>query len=790
MDTNAKGYKYSVFTKAVCILISLSLFSLFIGLSTSSVMSYYYWRDSETTEKWYRTKTFENEFESDISVILNSYLSSKKTDDLVKFLDSKKDDAVSVVYEQFLKYESENGPPVYDEYGDVQSTDRIFYYKPENKALGFLSEFSVSYNEIWQHRESDPKNVISDKYNEFASENQNYFSDADYNGWMLQNAEKKFNESLIYAAGIRNDYTNNLSSVSWGENTKEYKKHFSENEIYFMVVNGEAQYAGITDKLAKHIYKTYIESDPYAKNTELYVAISLPQDTRDVVGDIRFWNDKYINMAEFNDYSKVYEKHSGLFVGIEILLLAASVISGLTALSPAGKRSDSGQVRLLFVDKIPFELHFALSGAIAAAVAFLFISMFNVFIPAYSPMTPLWATAFSAVCWLVIFEFAYSVARFIKSKRDIKTGFLCFKIFSLLKKARHSVSAALSYKPQKFSKNVVMISIIYVLSNLTCAGIIAAFLAANANLFAVLLIFADLGINLYLFVKFLKYIRQLDEIILASVERRDLSLDFSQLPNSLRLLAESMKYTNDELQNAVAKAVKDEKLRTELITNVSHDLKTPLTSIITYVDLLSKRPIDDENAREYIGVLEDKSAKLKRLIDDLIEASKVTSGNITVNPSPISLSELCLQSTVDARQDFKNAGLSLVVKGGANPPTVIADGAKTFRIIENLLSNARKYSAVGSRVYVNVYTENKFGVFEIKNISAQQLDITPDELTERFVRGDKSRSNEGNGLGLSIAKELCKLQNGSLRLTIDGDLFKAKVMLPLAQDFKTGEINK
>ena len=170
---------------------------------------------------------------------------------------------------------------------------------------------------------------------------------------------------------------------------------------------------------------------------------------------------------------------------------------------------------------------------------------------------------------------------------------------------------------------------------------------------------------------------------------------------------------------------------------------------------------------------------MNKLIEDLIEASKVTSGNITINASPLNLAELSLQATVDVQSDFEKAGLELVIKDCQNAPVIFADGAKTFRIIENLLSNARKYSAVHSRVYINVYKEGTYGVFEVKNISAQALDISPDELTERFVRGDKSRNQEGNGLGLSIAKELCRAQNGNLEIIIDGDLFKAKVKLPL-----------
>lgn len=309
---------------------------------------------------------------------------------------------------------------------------------------------------------------------------------------------------------------------------------------------------------------------------------------------------------------------------------------------------------------------------------------------------------------------------------------------------------------------------------------IAYLCAYDAIPFSILILAADAIANVFIIIKVIKYLKNLDTIITAFSNHQEPDVNIDTLPSSLKVLAESMKYTNEELQNAVNKAIKDERLRSELITNVSHDLKTPLTSIITYVDLLSKCDISDEKAKEYIAVLDDKGAKLKRLIEDLIEASKVTSGNVTVNLTSINLSELCMQSTVDAQADFEKAGLNLIVRDCEQPPIVTGDGAKTYRVVENLLSNARKYSALSSRVYVNVYSENGWGVFEIKNISAQPLDISPDELTERFVRGDKSRNQEGNGLGLSIAKELCRLQNGRLELTIDGDLFKARVKLPLA----------
>ena len=219
-------------------------------------------------------------------------------------------------------------------------------------------------------------------------------------------------------------------------------------------------------------------------------------------------------------------------------------------------------------------------------------------------------------------------------------------------------------------------------------------------------------------------------------------------------------------------------MKTELITNVSHDLKTPLTSLISYSDLLNNCKIEDETAKKYIGVIHNQSIKLKRLIEDLIEASKVSSGNVTINASMLNLSELAIQVIAEFSPEIEKNGNEIIFNEPETAPAVFADGSKTYRILSNLLSNAKKYSATGTRIYISVYKENDNSVFEIKNISSEPLNISPEELTERFVRGDKSRSKDGNGLGLSIAKDLCILQSGNLELSIDGDLFKAKVILP------------
>ncbi len=382
----------------------------------------------------------------------------------------------------------------------------------------------------------------------------------------------------------------------------------------------------------------------------------------------------------------------------------------------------------------------------------------------------------------IVIEFLCSLIRVCKSDKKLLDNCLFCVIlkwiFNKIAKVIRKIKEILSYEPNKLHKTSIFSIALALILDAVLGFLLVVFCLEREQFFALLTIFMLVVFNVFLALKWIKYLINLDKIITCAVNRQNFEEDLEKLPASLKTLQQSMKYTNDELRLAVEKAVKDERLKTELITNVSHDLKTPLTSIITYVDLLNSCNIKDKQAKEYIKVLDEKGLKLKRLIDDLIEASKVSSGNITLNFSNINLSELVVQAVSETEEDFNKAMLEIKYRLLDNQPVVFADGNKTFRVVENLLSNAKKYSAKGSRVYISVYKEASYGVFEIKNISETPLDISPDELTERFVRGDKSRTNDGNGLGLSIAKELCHAMGGYLEISIDGDLFKAKVYLP------------
>lgn len=232
------------------------------------------------------------------------------------------------------------------------------------------------------------------------------------------------------------------------------------------------------------------------------------------------------------------------------------------------------------------------------------------------------------------------------------------------------------------------------------------------------------------------------------------------------------------LSDAVNEQVKAERLKADLITNVSHDIKTPLTSIISYVDLLKREQIDNPRIQGYLDVLDQKSHRLKTLTEDLVEASKASSGNINIEFSRLDLNELTQQAVGEFEDKFHVRKLEVICSMPEHPVLISADGRRLWRVLENLLNNACKYAMEASRIYIEVNETDETACVTIKNISEAPLNISPDELTERFVRGDVSRTTEGSGLGLSIAKSLTVLMKGKLSIAIDGDLYKASVSFP------------
>lgn len=291
-----------------------------------------------------------------------------------------------------------------------------------------------------------------------------------------------------------------------------------------------------------------------------------------------------------------------------------------------------------------------------------------------------------------------------------------------------------------------------------------------------LILLAINGGALYLLLNMIRQMRTLSAAGQA-MANGDLSycVDTSDMKREFREHGENLNSIGRGMAIAVNERMKSERFKTELITNVSHDLKTPLTSIVTYIDLLQKEDIQDEKAKEYINTIARQSKKLKKLTEDLIDASKASSGTLNVNMERVNISELLRQSSAEYGERMEAVNITPVVNMPEEDIYVRADGRLLWRVVENLLQNICKHGMPGTRAYLEARTENGRAVVSFKNISQQQLNIPVEELLERFVQGDGSRSRGGSGLGLSIAESLTELMKGKLKLSLDGDLFKVEM---------------
>ena len=256
------------------------------------------------------------------------------------------------------------------------------------------------------------------------------------------------------------------------------------------------------------------------------------------------------------------------------------------------------------------------------------------------------------------------------------------------------------------------------------------------------------------------------------IDTKGLFMDFAEHAENLNMIGDGMAV-------AVEDRIKSEKFKAELITNVSHDIKTPLTSIINYVDLLSKEEFENEKVNEYVEVLNRQSKRLKKLTEDILDASKASTGNIKMELSPCKIGLLLSQTMGEYMERAETNNLEFVLKVPDEELEILADGRRLWRVFDNLLNNICKYSQPGTRAYLTLEQNDGKAVITYRNISKYELDITEEELMERFVRGDRSRNTEGSGLGLSIARNLVELQGGHFDISIDGDLFKVVIMFPV-----------
>jgi len=313
-----------------------------------------------------------------------------------------------------------------------------------------------------------------------------------------------------------------------------------------------------------------------------------------------------------------------------------------------------------------------------------------------------------------------------------------------------------------------------------------------ASEFIILLMFSMLGtegtsallfllflVNIFIFIVIYKVMTGVTEIEIAEQNiiagNLDYKLNTAKYKGDLKIIAEGLNEIGTGLENAVSGRMKSERFKTELITNVSHDIKTPLTSIINYTDLLKKENIETEPVKGYIEVLDRQSERLKKLINDLLEASKASSGNIKMDIAEVDAGLMLEQVYGEYQDKFEKAGLTGIVTKPSETVHIKADVNHLFRVFDNILGNVVKYAQPDTRVYIDLIKNAGKVTIAFKNISKEKLNITGEELMERFVRGDRARNTEGSGLGLSIAKSLTNLMGGELEIMVDGDLFKVEV---------------
>ncbi len=381
-----------------------------------------------------------------------------------------------------------------------------------------------------------------------------------------------------------------------------------------------------------------------------------------------------------------------------------------------------------------------------------------------------------------------SFIRRIKGHNLIKNSF-CYYICAMIRKLYKDIKkmTVSVYRHSPIMGRNILLYVAFVVMNIIFGyGIVYSLVYSymseymfTAFILTLLLLGADGFIGYLILMNILARKKILEGVKKISTGDTNSKVNTEGMRGENKEMAEAVNSIGEGIKVAVETSMRDERLKAELITNVSHDIKTPLTSIINYVDLLKRENIEEEPIKGYIEVLESKSQRLKQLTDDLVEASKVSSGNVVLNMEKIDLSELLKQAVGEFSEKFDTKKLQVIENFEQPPHIIYADSRHTFRVIENLFNNIYKYAMEGTRVYIEikkVETEDMQIMLSVKNISALPLNIKPEELTERFIRGEESRTTEGSGLGLSIAKSLTEIQNGKFKIELDGDLFKVVIL--------------
>lgn len=466
-----------------------------------------------------------------------------------------------------------------------------------------------------------------------------------------------------------------------------------------------------------------------------------------------------------------------VLVAVGSLLLLILLLTYLCR--SAGYRKGMSEPSPNRIDRIPFDLYLALAAGIVTLTGLLWgLVVFEFEYAGEMEMLLFIAivTAFAALLFASLFlSLILTVATRLKCRtllRNTIIGWLIRQIWRAIRAIGRFIAFFFIHLPLYWKAGAAILLML-------AAEFV--FLLLGAIEYGFMVVFMIVG-NLLLIPLAIYCIVQFKQLTAATARivdgDTDYRVDTAHMVLEFKRHGEMLGGIGEAMQKAVDEKMKSERFKTELITNVSHDIKTPLTSIINYVDLLGKEELESENAKEYIAVLERQSARLKKLIEDLVEASKASTGNLNVQLEAIDLNLLISQTTAEFEDKLTAKNLEVVTELTSASAMVRADGRLIWRVFENLMSNVCKYALEGTRLYITTEAVGDRVSVVMKNTSKYALNISGEELMERFTRGDASRHTEGSGLGLSIAGSLVELQAGSFEIVIDGDLFKAIVSLP------------
>jgi signal transduction histidine kinase len=553
-------------------------------------------------------------------------------------------------------------------------------------------------------------------------------------------------------------------------------EHFSDSTISLRIVDTEGKVIASTsdfttvkesagtpgkyENTTLYTYDTLVVYDNEGNFNGLYDNYAAPESTV-----IKANIEAYLDPENFSPFSEFDKQVIGFVINIRYLvypLAFFSVIAGLAAfialMCVAGKRPGTEDVVLGPLGKVPFDL-LSVVTVFATLPLFMFTEHANGFMEAF-----VFAVAFfifiNAMLGLCV-----SLSARVKLHMLIK-GSLIYKTIRLIIKGILAIPLVW--------RTILILGTISFIEFIAIVGS-----GADEEVLIIGWIFEKLV--LYPFLLYIALMLRKLKTAGDKLASGDISYRASTkgLWGDFRKHANNLNAVSDAVTIAVDEKLKSERMKTELITNVSHDIKTPLTSIINYASLIGTTDPADPKMSEYSEVVLRQSEKLKRLIEDLVEASKASTGNLEIVPSPLDCCTFVSQTAGEFKEKLEGADLNLITVVPDEPVMIMADGRRMMRIYDNLMNNICKYAQPGTRVYLTLEVKDGKAVTVFKNTSSAELNISADELVERFVRGDESRNTEGNGLGLSIAKSMTELQGGTFEISIDGDLFKVTLAFPV-----------